>query len=109
MADVIIVGAGPAGIFAALELTRKAPELDITIIEQGKDIHERGRSGHDVLEGWGGAGAFSDGKLTISTDVGGHLAGLISDEDLLAMQEYADGIYCSYADCGEMLNFSSVK
>ncbi|MCD6571556.1 MAG: FAD-dependent oxidoreductase, partial [Deltaproteobacteria bacterium] len=44
MADVVIIGAGPAGIFAALELVKKAPDLDIVIVEQGKDIHERGRA-----------------------------------------------------------------
>jgi uncharacterized FAD-dependent dehydrogenase len=65
MADVIIVGAGPAGIFAALELVKVAPGLNIVMIEQGKDIHERTRSGREMLIGWGGAGAYSDGKLTI--------------------------------------------
>ena len=81
--DVIIVGAGPAGIFAALELARRS-SLSILLIEKGCDISERrcparttGHCAHcdpcDITCGWGGAGAFSDGKLTLSPEVGGWL------------------------------------
>lgn len=81
--DAVIVGAGPAGIFAALELARKSA-LSILLIEKGCDISERrcparttGRCEHcdpcDITCGWGGAGAFSDGKLTLSPEVGGWL------------------------------------
>ena len=100
MADVVIIGAGPAGIFAALELTRHAQGLDIVIIEQGKDITERSRAGKDMLIGWGGAGAYSDGKLTISTDVGGQLSSLLNEEDLIMLLEEVDRIYASYNSSG---------
>lgn len=96
MADVVIIGAGPAGIFAAIELARQSSELDIVIVEQGKDITERSRTGREMLVGWGGAGAYSDGKLTISTDVGGQLSTLLNDEELMTLLEEVDGIYTSY-------------
>ena len=81
--DVVIIGAGPAGIFAALELT-KEPGLRVAIVEKGLDLPQRvaARTGevaapegaNIMLEGFGGAGAFCDGKLTITHQVGGHLA-----------------------------------
>jgi len=97
MADVIIIGAGPAGIFAGMELIKNAPELDVVIVEQGRDIYERGRSGDDILLGWGGAGAFSDGKLTLSTEIGGDLGSLIPDETLAGLIDAVDKVYLSYA------------
>ena len=82
--DVIIVGAGPAGIFAALELTR-AGDPKIIILDKGPALDKRRCPSREkvrcmkcatcaLLTGWGGAGAFSDGKLTLTTDVGGLLA-----------------------------------
>ncbi|MGD1076366.1 MAG: NAD(P)/FAD-dependent oxidoreductase, partial [Thermodesulfovibrionales bacterium] len=83
--DVVIVGAGPAGIFSALELIEEGKGLKILLVEKGKDIDKRlcpmGRGEPtcskcpecDLLSGWGGAGAFSDGKLTLSPEVGGFL------------------------------------
>ena len=88
--DVVIVGAGPAGIFAALELS-KSPGLRIAIVDKGLDIDKRHcpiREGSPecnhcrpcaILDGWGGAGAFSDGKLTLSPAVGGHLAEILGE------------------------------
>lgn len=81
--DAIIVGAGPAGIFTALELARRS-SLRILLIEKGCDLSERrcparatGHCAHcdpcAITCGWGGAGAFSDGKLTLSPEVGGWL------------------------------------
>jgi uncharacterized FAD-dependent dehydrogenase len=102
MADVIIVGAGPAGIFAALELIGKDTGLDIVMVEQGNDIHARTRSGKEMLIGWGGAGAYSDGKLTISTDVGGQLSSLVPDEELMGLLEQVDGVYRSYSPGGDL-------
>jgi len=75
--DVIIVGAGPAGIFSALELSEKT-NLKILVVDRGQDIDKRkcpASRGFEcvhcepcaVLSGWGGAGAYSDGKLTLST------------------------------------------
>ena len=81
--DRVIVGAGPAGIFAALELTRD-PGTRVLLVDSGPEIDKRvcparktGRCVHcdpcAILHGWSGAGAFSDGKLSLSPDVGGRI------------------------------------
>lgn len=104
--DVIIVGAGPAGIFSALELTEKN-KLNVLILDRGPDIDKRkcpSSRGFDcqhcepcsVLSGWGGAGAYSDGKLTLSTEVGGWLNQYISNKELEELIKYVDGIYLKY-------------
>jgi uncharacterized FAD-dependent dehydrogenase len=104
--DVIIVGAGPAGIFSALELTEKN-RLNVLILDMGLDIDQRkcpSSRGFDcqhcepcsVLSGWGGAGAYSDGKLTLSTEVGGWLNRYVSQKELEALIKYVDGIYLKY-------------
>jgi uncharacterized FAD-dependent dehydrogenase len=85
--DVIIVGGGPAGIFAALELSQVA-DLDILLIEKGEDIDKR----TNLVCGLGGAGAFSDGKLTLTGEVGGRLKEYRGDSDTEALIEYVDGI-----------------
>jgi uncharacterized FAD-dependent dehydrogenase len=85
--DVIIVGAGPAGIFAACELA-EAHAFKIALLDQGMDLPERltkqaeaaGRDQAVTLHGFGGAGAFSDGKLTLSPEVGGRLVELMGRE-----------------------------
>jgi hypothetical protein len=106
--DVIIVGSGPAGIFAALELIKGSPRLRILIIEKGNDIDKRvcPMTVRDIsckkcpvcslLSGWGGAGAFSDGKLGLSPDVGGYLARYIDMDTLTDLIGYVDGIYVHY-------------
>ena len=104
--DVISVGGGPAGIFAALELAGQ--NLSILLIEKGKDIDERrcpmreaGRlcascSPCSITCGLGGAGAFSDGKLTLSSKVGGHLDEYLGEAETEALVKYVDGIYVKY-------------
>lgn len=98
MADyrVIIVGAGPAGIFTTLTL-KESGLRDILVLEQGKDIEQRRReTGRDILCGWGGAGAFSDGKLTLSPEIGGFLGEFVSREELQSLLIEADRIYLHY-------------
>jgi uncharacterized FAD-dependent dehydrogenase len=101
----IIVGAGPAGIFAAIELAR-AGVGPILIAEKGHALGRRrcpARETHcvgckqcDIMTGWGGAGAFSDGKLTLSTDVGGWLADYVGRSELERLIEYADDIWLEF-------------
>jgi hypothetical protein len=94
--QVVIVGSGPSAIFAALTLTRNGVK-DIAIFEKGKDIHERKRErGMELLCGWGGAGAFSDGKLTLSTKVGGFLSDFIPQTELANLLQKVDETYLSF-------------
>jgi len=105
--DVIIVGSGPAGISAAIELSQ-APNLKVLLLEKGKDIQYRvcpGVKGGDgcrrcspcnLVSGWGGAGAFSDGKLTLSPDVGGRLKDYIGEEKTVELIKYVDGSYSKF-------------
>ena len=106
--DVIIVGAGPAGIFSALELAKNTG-LSILMLEKGTDIDKRkcpatrglGCVNCDpcsLLSGWGGAGAFSDGKLTLSTSVGGWLDEYIGQESLSGFLDYVDKAYTKYGN-----------
>jgi uncharacterized FAD-dependent dehydrogenase len=95
--DVIIIGAGPAGIFTSITLTRMGIDR-VLLIEQGKDIEKRDRrSGMDLLCGWGGAGAYSDGKLNLSTEVGGFLNEFIPAAKLEKLLKEVDK---SYLTCG---------
>ncbi len=111
--DVIIIGSGPAGIFAALELV-KNPRLKVLMIEKGSDIQRRscpmlersvpcvGCSLCSILCGWGGAGAYSDGKLTLTSDFGGWLKDYLSAEELDRFIEYVDSVYLSFGAGGEV-------
>jgi len=105
--DVIIIGAGPAGIFTALELTEKN-DISVLMLEKGKDIEEReclmrskmGSCFHcspcSLLSGWGGAGAFSDGKLNLSTQIGGQLNNYLNKKRVANLMKYADDIYLKF-------------
>jgi len=103
--DVIIVGAGPAGIFAALELVA-CGNSDILMIDKGRKIDRRicpARQGKcmncrpcSIVSGWAGAGAFSDGKLSLSPEVGGNITDYMSEEKAEDLIEYADGIYLKF-------------
>jgi uncharacterized FAD-dependent dehydrogenase len=107
--QVVIVGSGPSAIFAALTLSA-ADVREIAIFEKGKDIDERKRGrGMELLCGWGGAGAFSDGKLTLSTKVGGFLSEFVSQTELMDFLKKADDIYVSFGAPKEVQGQSSDK
>jgi uncharacterized FAD-dependent dehydrogenase len=106
--DVLIIGAGPAGIFTALEMVRKGSQKKIIIVEKGLPIEKRRCPKHKTKEcvgckpychittGFSGAGAFSDGKLSLSCDVGGDLPSLIGEDLAQETIEYADKIYLEF-------------
>jgi uncharacterized FAD-dependent dehydrogenase len=112
--DVIIIGAGPAGIFAALEFLRASGKIRVLIIEKGKDIDKRscpmkvGKTSCtacrecNLLSGWGGAGAFSDGKLSLSPEVGGFLSRYMEKDDVRNLIEYVDQVYMHYGAPAEV-------
>ncbi len=106
--DVLIIGAGPAGIFTALEMVRKGSKKKIVIVEKGLPIEKRRcpkaktqkcvgcKPYCHITTGFSGAGAFSDGKLSLSADVGGDLPTLIGEDLAQATIEYTDGIYLEF-------------
>ncbi len=108
MYNVAIVGGGPAGIFTALEITKLKPDWKVLLIEKGSKIEKRKcplREGVKqclscktcgLLCGWGGAGAFSDGKLTLTPEVGGHLVDYMPYEEVENLIEYCDNIYLQH-------------
>ena len=114
MYNVSIIGGGPAGIFTALEIVKLKPEWKVVLIEKGQKIEKRKcplREGSPkcvnckrcgLLCGWGGAGAFSDGKLTLTPDVGGHLVDYMSREDAENLIDYADKLYLKYGATDEV-------
>ena len=106
-ADVAIVGAGPSGIFTALRLIRERPQLHIVMVEKGLPIEKRScpkaRAGRCVqcspcriTTGFSGAGAFSDGKLSLSHEVGGDLPELIGCDLAQKTINEVDGIYLAF-------------
>ncbi|MBQ5926535.1 MAG: FAD-binding protein, partial [Clostridia bacterium] len=106
--DVVIVGAGPAGIFTALEMVRKGSQKKIVIVEKGKAVEDRrcpkskvGKCVNckpycHITTGFSGAGAFSDGKLSLSSEVGGDLPQLIGEDLAQETIDYADKIYLEF-------------
>ena len=114
MYNVAIVGAGPAGIFAALEIMKLKPDWKVILIEKGQKIEKRKcllREGYakcpnckkcGLLCGWGGAGAFSDGKLTLTPDVGGHLLDYMSRDKVEDLIKYSDDLYLKFGATEEV-------
>lgn len=107
--DVAIIGSGPSAIFAAYELLAKKPDMRVAIFEEGHDIHARkcpivlnktSQCIHckpcDVMRGFGGAGAFSDGKYNLTTEFGGWLTDFISDKEVADLIDYVDEINVRY-------------
>ena len=108
MYDLIIVGAGPAGIFTALELVKKGSDKKILIIEKGRAVEKRVcpksktkqcvncKPYCNITTGFSGAGAFSDGKLSLSPEVGGDLPELIGTDMAEQLINYADSLYLEF-------------
>ncbi len=106
--DLIIVGAGPAGIFTALELVRRGSQKSIVIVEKGQSIENRHcpkaktkkcvncKPFCHITTGFSGAGAFSDGKLSLSCQVGGDLPNLIGEDTAQDTIDYTDKIYLEF-------------
>ena len=114
--DVIIIGAGPGGIFSAYELTRLQPELKVAVFEAGHALHKRrcpidgekiktciGCKSCSIMNGFGGAGAFSDGKYNITNDFGGTLHQYIGKKRALELMRYVDQINMRYGGEGTKL------
>ena len=103
--DVIIIGAGPGGIFSAYELAQRRPDLKLAVFESGNPLHLRrcpidGKKVKScikcpscaIMNGFGGAGAFSDGKYNITNDFGGTLYEYIGREQAMDLMRYVDEI-----------------
>lgn len=105
--DVIIIGAGPGGIFCAYELLDKKPDLKVLLLEKGRSIEKRhcpkrttgqcvGCNPCSITTGFAGAGAFSDGKLSLSPDVGGNLPGILGYDETMKLIKESDDIYLKF-------------
>ena len=103
--DVIIVGAGPGGIFSAYELVTTAPDCKVAVFEAGYSLERRkcpidgdkvksciGCKTCSIMSGFGGAGAFSDGKYNITNDFGGTLYEYIGKQKAVELMQYVDKI-----------------
>ena len=114
--DVIIIGAGPGGIFSAYELIKRRPELKIAVFEAGHALGKRhcpidgekiksclGCKSCSIMSGFGGAGAFSDGKYNITNDFGGTLFEYIGKKQALELMHYVDSINLAYGGEGTKL------
>ena len=105
--DVIIIGAGPSGIFCAYELIKEKPDMKILMVEKGRPIEKRvcpkrttkvcvGCKPCSITTGFAGAGAFSDGKLSLSPDVGGTLPDILGYDKATELIKESDDIYLKF-------------
>ncbi len=114
--DIIIIGAGPGGIFAAYELMQKKPQLTVAVFEAGHELKRRrcpidakkitscvGCKSCSIMSGFGGAGAFSDGKYNITNDFGGTLYEYIGKQQALDLMHYVDDINLRFGGAGTRL------
>ena len=119
--DVIIVGAGPGGIFTAYELKKRAPEKKVAVFELGRELSRRkcpidGEKVKScvkcpvcsIMSGFGGAGAFSDGKYNITNQFGGTLFEYVGKQEAIDLMHYVDEINCRYGGEGTRL-YSTAK
>ena len=114
--DVIIIGAGPGGIFSAYELSKLCPEKRIAVFEEGQPLEKRrcpidgktvkhcvGCPTCAIMNGFGGAGAFSDGKYNLTNDFGGTLYEYIGKKQAMELMHYVDEINMAYGGEGTKL------
>lgn len=119
--DVVIIGAGPAGIFTALELYKHAPEtLRVLVVDEGINIEHRNCPARkhgvcvrcnpcNIMSGWAGAGAFSDGKLSLSEEVGGNLVNYLPVDEVRTLIHYADSMYLDFGAPKEVFGLNDKK
>jgi uncharacterized FAD-dependent dehydrogenase len=100
--DVAIIGTGPAGMFAALELVDLRPGTRIVMLEKGP-VRSQGDK-DNITSGWGGAGAFSDGKLDLGSCVGGTLAQCIGEDRFRELMAYIDGRYMEFGGRPDLID-----
>ena len=116
MYDVIIVGAGPGGIFSAYELVTNNPNIKVAVFEEGHILNKRkcpidgdkikkciNCKSCSIMSGFGGAGAFSDGKYNITNDFGGTLYEYIGKKKAIELMEYVDKINMDFGGEGTKL------
>lgn len=118
--DVVVVGAGPAGIFTAIEIHNKKPGTKVAILDKGTTILKRNCPMRKtvkcmnckpcaIVSGWSGAGAFSDGKLSQSPEVGGRLLDYMDNDTAHDIIKYVDNIYLKFGANKELHGANSAK
>lgn len=120
--DIAIIGAGTAGVFAAYELIHHHPELKIVILEQGADIYHRscpivakkvkkciGCQPCSIMSGFGGAGAYSDGKYNFTTAFGGWLTNYLTDSEVMDLIDYVDSINTSFGATDQVYSTNTAE
>ena len=118
--DVVIIGGGLAGIFAGYELTKKRPDIKVALLEQGESIQKRAcpiiekKVDHcinckpcAIMRGFGGAGAFSDGKFNFTTQFGGWLTDYLPEREVLDLIDYVDGVNQHFGATDEVFSTST--
>lgn len=112
--DVAIIGGGPAAIYAGWEFSVQYPDVSVLILEEGHPVEKRycplaaGKVDHclrcvpcAIMRGFGGAGAFSDGKYNFTTEFGGWLPDYLPKKTVMDLIDYVDSINCSHGAPGE--------
>jgi uncharacterized FAD-dependent dehydrogenase len=118
--DVAVIGCGIAGIYAGYELVKKNPGLNVILLEHGEDIYKRSCpivahktkdciscASCGIMRGFGGAGAYSDGKYNFTTEFGGWLSEYMSDDEIMDLINYVDTVNVSFGATEEIFSTES--